>query len=394
MQTTTFALANSMSRLGTESAFVVLARARALEAEGRNIIHLEIGEPDFNTPEHVKEAGITAIHNNRTHYTPAAGTTELRDAIAAHVTKTRGISVTRDNVVVSPGAKATIAFTLMALLNPGDEVVIPDPAYPAYRSIVNYVGAVPVSVPLLERNAFRLDPKTLEAAITPKTKILVLNSPHNPTGGILTNEDIFAIAEIARKNDILVMSDEIYNRHCYDAPFASYFGLAAMPERTILVDGFSKAWAMTGWRLGFGVYPRYIADAVAGLMLNTVSCTATFVQDAGISALTGDDRAVQRMRDEFRRRRDVLVRGLCEIPGVSCQTPGGAFYVFPNVSAIDRDDVKLANYVLEEGNVAVLGGSTFGPNGKGFIRLSYANSEENLREALKRLKSVLADYRA
>jgi aspartate aminotransferase len=393
MQTTTFPLAESMRRLGTESAFVVLARARALEAEGRNIIHLDIGEPDFDTPEDVKEAGINSIRSNRTHYTPASGIAELRDAIAKHVTKTRGVDVTRDNVVVSPGAKPTIAFTLMALLNPGDEVVIPDPAYPAYRSIVTYVNAVPVSVPLLESNQFRLDPAALEAAITPKTKILVLNSPHNPTGGILTNEDIFAIAAIARKHDILVISDEIYNRHCYDKEFASYYGLAAMPERTILVDGFSKAWAMTGWRLGFGVYPKYIADAVGALMLNTVSCTTTFVQDAGIAALQGDDRPVQAMRDEFRRRRQILVHGLCDIPGVSCQMPGGAFYVFPNVSAIERDDIKLATYLLEEGGVAVLGGSTFGPNGRGFIRLSYAASEENLREALKRMKTALAQYK-
>jgi len=393
MQQTMIPLADSMRRLGTESAFVVLARARELEAQGRSIIHLEIGEPDFDTPEHVKEAGIASIRANRTHYTPAQGIAELRDAIAAYVKRTRGIEVTRHNVVVSPGAKATIALTLMALLNPGDEVVIPDPAYPAYRSIVTYVGALPVSVPLLESKAFRFDVATLEAAITPKTKMLVINSPHNPTGGILTRDDIAGIAAIARKHEILVMSDEIYNRHCYDAEFASYYGLASMPERTILVDGFSKAWAMTGWRLGFGVYPKNIADAVGALMLNTVSCTATFVQDAGIDALVGDDRPVQAMRDEFRRRREVLVRGLCDIPGVKCQTPGGAFYVFPNVSAIERDDVKLANYILEEGNVAVLGGSTFGPNGKGFIRVSYANSENNLREALKRMRAALGRYK-
>ncbi|MBV8223405.1 MAG: pyridoxal phosphate-dependent aminotransferase [Candidatus Eremiobacteraeota bacterium] len=387
-----YPLAESMRRLGTESAFVVLARARALEAEGRNIIHLEIGEPDFDTPEHVKEAGIRSIRSNRTHYTPASGIAELREAIAKHVTKTRGVPVTRDNVVVSPGAKPTIAFTLMALLNPGDEVVIPDPAYPAYRSIVTYVNAVPVSVPLLESKQFRLDPAALEDAITPKTKILVLNSPHNPTGGILTNEDIDAIADIARKHDIMVISDEIYNRHCYDKEFASYFGLSANPDRTILVDGFSKAWAMTGWRLGFGVYPKHIADAVGALMLNTVSCTTTFVQDAGVAALEGDDKPVQAMREEFRRRRKILVEGLCDIPGVSCQTPGGAFYVFPNVSKIEPDDIKLANYLLEEGGVAVLGGSTFGPNGRGFVRLSYAASEEHLREALARMKRALARY--
>jgi aspartate/methionine/tyrosine aminotransferase len=394
MPTSTFALADSMRRLGTESAFVVLARARQLEAEGRNIIHLEIGEPDFDTPEHVKDEGIASIRRNRTHYTPAQGIAELRDAIAAHVTRTRGIEVSRDNVIVSPGAKPIIALTLMALLNPGDEVVIPDPAYPAYRSIVTYVGAVPVSVPLLERKNFRLELDALEAAITSRTKLLVINSPHNPTGGILTPEDIKGIADIARRRDLLVITDEIYNRHCYDADFASYFGLAGLPDQTILIDGFSKAWAMTGWRLGFGVFPKYIADAVGALMLNTVSCTATFVQDAGIAALTGDDRPVQGMRDEFLRRRNLLVDGLNQIPGVTCKLPGGAFYVFPNVSAIDTDDIKLSNYILNEGNVAVLGGSTFGPNGKGFIRLSYANSEQNLREALARIKIALANYRS
>jgi len=393
MPTTTFALADSMRRLGTESAFVVLARARALEAQGRNIIHLEIGEPDFDTPEHVKNAGIDSIKHNRTHYSPASGIMELRDAIAKHVTKSRGVPVTADQVVVSPGAKPIIALTLMALLNPGDEVVIPDPAYPAYRSIVTYVGAVPVSVPLLERKNFRLELDALENAITPRTKAIVINSPHNPTGGILTPDDIAGIAAIAKRHDVLVITDEIYNRHCYDAAFASFFGLGGIPDQTILIDGFSKAWAMTGWRLGFGVFPKYIAEAVGALMLNTVSCTATFVQDAGIAALTGDDKPVQAMRDEFLRRRDMLVEGLNQIPGVTCKLPGGAFYVFPNFSAIDNDDIRLAAHILDDGNVAVLGGSTFGPNGRGFIRLSYANSEENLREALSRIRKALATYR-
>ena len=393
MPTTTFALADSMRRLGTESAFVVLARARALEAQGRNIIHLDIGEPDFDTPEHVKNAGIDSIKHNRTHYSPASGIMELRDAIAKHVTKSRGVPVTADQVVVSPGAKPIIALTLMALLNPGDEVVIPDPAYPAYRSIVTYVGAVPVSVPLLERKNFRLELDALENAITPRTKAIVINSPHNPTGGILTPDDIAGIAAIAKRHDVLVITDEIYNRHCYDAAFASFFGLGGIPDQTILIDGFSKAWAMTGWRLGFGVFPKYIAEAVGALMLNTVSCTATFVQDAGIAALTGDDKPVQAMRDEFLRRRDMLVEGLNQIPGVTCKLPGGAFYVFPNFSAIDNDDIRLAAHILDDGNVAVLGGSTFGPNGRGFIRLSYANSEENLREALSRIRKALATYR-
>lgn len=393
MQTSTLTLADSFKRLGTESAFVVLARARALEAQGRHIVHLEIGEPDFDTPAHIKDAAVKSLAKNRTHYTPAAGIPELRDAVATHVRRSRGVDVTRDNVVVSPGGKLMIASTLMALLNPGDEVVIPDPAYPAYRSITTYVGAKPVSVQLHERTGFRLDLDALEAAVTPRTKLLVINSPHNPTGGILTRDDLVRIADIARRHDIIVISDEIYSRHCYDAEFASYYAVSGMPERTILVDGFSKAWAMTGWRLAFGVMPQIVAEAVGSLMLNLVSCTATFVQDAGIAALEGPDKPVQAMRDEFLRRRNLLVEDLRSIPGITCQMPGGAFYVFPNFSAIEPDDIKLANHILDEGGVAVLGGSTFGPYGKGFIRISYANSEENLREGVRRIRLALAKYR-
>jgi aspartate aminotransferase len=393
MQATTFPLARSLQRLGTESAFVVLARAKELEAQGRSIIHLEIGEPDFDTPEHVKEAAIASLRANRTHYTPAAGTAELRAEIARYVERTRGVAITPQMVVVAPGAKPVIAAVLMALLDPQDEVIIPDPAYPAYRSIVTYVGAVPVSLPLLEARDFRFELEALEAALTPRTKVLVLNSPHNPTGGILTPEDIAGIARLLRGRDVLVLSDEIYSRHAYDRPFASYYGLSGLAERTILIDGCSKAWAMTGWRLGFGVMPEPIAQAVTALILNTVSCTATFVQDAAIAALTGPDEPVQAMRDEFLRRRNLLVAGLNEIPGVSCRLPGGAFYVFPNVSAIDRDDLRLAAYLLDEAGVAVLGGSTFGPHGKGYLRLSYATSEDNLREALARMKSALARYK-
>jgi len=392
MQAATTPLAESFKRLGTESAFVMLARARKLEAEGKHIIHLEIGEPDFDTPAHIKAAAMDSLKRGRTHYTPAQGIPELRDAVAAHVSRTRGVRVTRDMVVVSPGGKTMIAAVLMALLDPGDEVVIPDPAYPAYRSIATYVGAKPVSVQLHEKTGFRLDLDALDAAMTPKTKVLVINSPHNPTGGILTRDDLLRIAQIARRHDIFVISDEIYNRHSYDAEFASYYALSDNPERTVLIDGFSKAWAMTGWRLAFGVMPTFLADAVGALMLNLVSCTATFVQDAGIAALTGPDEPVQAMRDEFLRRRNILVEGLRSIPGVTCQMPGGAFYVFPNFSAIEPDDIKFANHLLDEGGVAVLGGSTFGPHGKGFIRMSYANSEENLREGVKRIKAALANY--
>lgn len=392
MQATTFPLADSMRRLGTESAFVVLARAKALEAAGRHIIHLEIGEPDFDTPEYVKEAAIRSLRANRTHYTPAAGIAELRMAVAEYVRRTRGVSVTPSMVVVSPGAKPVIAATLMALLNPGDEVIIPDPAYPAYRSIVNYVDAKAVSLPLLEARDFRFEISALEAAITPRSKILVLNSPHNPTGGILTPEDIAAIAAVVRKHDLLVISDEIYSRHAYDRDFASYYGLSGLAERTVLIDGCSKAWAMTGWRLGFGVMPVGLAEAVTSLVLNTVSCTTTFVQDAAIAALNGPEEPILRMRDEFEQRRNLLVRGLNDIPRITCRMPGGAFYVFPNVSQIDRDDTGLANYLLNEAGVATLGGSTFGPHGKGYLRLSYANSEENLTIALDRMRAALASY--
>jgi aspartate aminotransferase len=393
MQAPAFPLADSMRRLGTESAFVVLAKAKALEAQGRSIIHLEIGEPDFDTPSHIKTAAIESLWANRTHYTPAAGTAELRAAIAQFVKQTRGVDVSPSEVVVGPGAKPIIAATLMALLNPGDEVIIPDPAYPAYRSIVTYVDARPISLPLLESRDFRFEIDALKNAITPKTKILVLNSPHNPTGGILTPEDIAAIASVVRRHDVLVLSDEIYNHHAYDREFASYFGLSGMPDRTILVDGCSKAWAMTGWRCGFGVMPRYIAEAVTSLILNTVSCTATFVQDGAIAALTGPDEPAQAMRDEFLRRRNLFVEGLRRLPGVTCRMPGGAFYVFPNFSAIEPDDVKLADYLLNQAGVAALAGSTFGQCGKGFLRLSYANSEENLREALRRMQRALAAYR-
>jgi aspartate aminotransferase len=392
MQAPTFPLADSMRRLGTESAFVVLAKAKALEAQGRNIIHLEIGEPDFDTPKHIKDAAVRSLQSNRTHYTPAAGIAELRVAIAAYVKRTRGVTVTPSHVVVAPGAKPIIAAVLMALLNPEDEVIIPDPAYPAYRSIVTYVGAKPVSVPLVESRDFRFEIAALEDAITPKTKVLVLNSPHNPTGGILTAEDIAAIASVVRRHEIIVISDEIYSRHAYDRAFASYYGLAGLPERTVLIDGMSKAWAMTGWRLGFGVMPEHLAEAVTALILNTVSCTATFVQDAAIAALQGPDGPVVEMHDEFLRRRNLLVAGLNKIPGVSCRLPGGAFYVFPSFAAIEPDDLKLADYLLNEAGVAVLGGSTFGPFGKGFLRMSYAASEEHLREALRRIEAALARY--
>jgi len=389
----TIRFAERLARLGTESAFEVLAHARLLEAEGRSIVHLEIGEPDFATPDNITDAAVRAMREGATHYTAASGIREVREKTAAYVTRHTGVSTQFENIVLTPGSKNLLLFALLALIEEGDEVIVPDPGYPIYRSLVEFIGARAISLPLRQENDFRADVDELARLITPRTRMLVVNSPQNPTGGILTRDDIEAIAAMIAKRDILVISDEIYNRHCYDAPFASYYGIAQMPERTVLVDGFSKAWAMTGWRLGFGVYPTYIAQAVGALMLNTISCTATFVQDAGIAALTGDDKPVQAMHDEFLRRRHILVEGLRALPGVTCQLPGGAFYVFPNFSAIDPDDVKLSNYILDTGNVAVLGGSTFGPHGKGFIRMSYANSEAHLREALERIKKALSAYR-
>jgi aspartate aminotransferase len=381
------------SRLGTESAFDVLARARELEAQGRHIVHMQIGEPDFDTPDHIKAAGMAAIDANRSHYTPSAGIPELRDAIASYAAKFRGIPpFERANVVVGAGAKPIIWNLLSALLNPGDEMVYADPAYPAYASCASYLGAKAVPVPLLERKDFRLDLDELASKLSSNTKLLVINSPHNPTGGVLTRDDLTTIADLANRYDITVISDEIYCRNLYDAEFLSIATLPGMRERTIIVDGFSKAYAMTGWRLGYAIMPPDLARTVTLFNNNTFSCVATFVQYAGIAALEGPDEPVQAMVDEFRKRRDAIVVGLNALPDVTCKTPEGAFYVFPNVSAITHDDRALASFILEEAGVGNLGGSCFGAAGRGYLRFSYATSLAEIHYALERMAEALPRF--
>jgi aspartate/methionine/tyrosine aminotransferase len=381
------------SRLGTESAFDVLARARELEALGHEVVHMEIGEPDFDTPDNVKDAGVRAIRENFSHYSPSAGIPDLRDAIAEYATKFRGVEpYERANVVVGPGAKPIIWNLLSALLDPGDEMLFADPAYPAYESCASYLGARPVPVPLLESKDFRLDLDELAAKISSKTKVLVINSPHNPTGGILTLSDLKTIADLALRHDLVVISDEIYSRNIYDAEFVSIAGLPGMRERTVIIDGFSKAYAMTGWRLGYAIMPADLARTVTLFNNNTFSCTATFVQRAGIEALQGPDHDVKAMVDEFRKRRDAIVDGLNKLPGISCKRPEGAFYVFPNVSQITNDDRALASFFLEEAHVGCLGGSCFGAAGKGYVRFSYATSLGHIELALKRIGEALPRF--
>jgi aspartate/methionine/tyrosine aminotransferase len=382
-------------RLVGEGAFEALARARELEALGKDVIHLEVGEPDFATPAHVKRAGIAAIEADRTHYTPSAGTPALRDAIAAYASRFRNVApFAREEVVVSPGLKPLIWNVLCALLDPGDEIIFADPAYPSYAGASGYLQARTVPIPLVEANDFGLDLDMLAAKMSERTKVLVLNSPHNPTGGVLTRADLETIAELALRHDVTVVSDEIYSRNIYDGEFFSIAALDGMRERTILLDGFSKAYAMTGWRLGYGIMPAPIAKIVALLGQNNYSCTTTFVQDAGIAALEGPDDDVRAMVAEFRVRRDAIVAGLNSLPGVSCKVPGGAFYAFPNVSAITLDDRALASFLLEEAFVAGLGGSCFGAAGRGYMRFSYANSLEHIDAAIERMRAALPRFKA
>ena len=387
-------LCAAVSRLGSESAFQVLARAKAIEATGRRVVHMEIGEPDFDTPEHIKEAGIQAIRDNYSHYTPSAGIPELRETIAAQASSFRGLSepFTRDNVVVGAGAKPIIWNLLSALLDPGDELIYADPAYPAYASAAGYLEAKAVPVHLLETRNWRLDLDELAAKITPKTKAVVINSPHNPTGGVLTRGDLEVIAELAQRHGFLVIADEIYSRNIYGPSFVSITQIEGMRDRTIIVDGFSKAYAMTGWRLGYCIAPKTIAETVTLFNNNTFSCVATFVQRAGIAALTGDDAPVQKMNAIFRERRDAIVSGLNAIPGVSCTIPEGAFYAFPNVSKITTDDKHLAQWLLDNAGVACLGGSSFGAAGKGYLRFSYAASLDDIDWALTQLRDALPRY--
>jgi aspartate/methionine/tyrosine aminotransferase len=379
-----------MSRLGTESAFEVLARARALERQGKEIVHLEIGEPDFDTPAHIKEAAKRALDNGATHYGPAAGLPELRDAIAKDVAATRQIPVAPEEIVVTPGAKPIMYFVITALVDAGDEVIYPNPGFPIYESVINFVGGVPVPIPLREESGFGFDLSVFEQKVSRRTKLIIINSPQNPTGGVLELEQLGRIAEIAARYRIPVLADEIYKSFLYEGEFASITRFPGMKDLTIILDGFSKAYAMTGWRLGYGVMPRDLAEHVARLMVNSNSCTASFSQWAGIAALQGDQQPVTRMVAEFKRRRDVIVEGLNRLPGVSCRSPRGAFYVFPNITALRRPSAEVAAALLDEAGVAALGGSAFGAYGEGYLRLSYAASEANIRTALARMEPVLA----
>jgi aspartate/methionine/tyrosine aminotransferase len=379
-----------MSRLGTESAFEVLARARALERQGKEIVHLEIGEPDFDTPAHIREAAKRALDNGATHYGPAAGLPELRDAIAKDVAATRQIPVAPEEIVVTPGAKPIMYFVITALVDAGDEVIYPNPGFPIYESVINFVGGVPVPIPLREESGFGFDLSVFEQKVSRRTKLIIINSPQNPTGGVLELEQLGRIAEIAARYRIPVLADEIYKSFLYEGEFASITRFPGMKDLTIILDGFSKAYAMTGWRLGYGVMPRDLAEHVARLMVNSNSCTASFSQWAGIAALQGDQQPVTRMVAEFKRRRDVIVEGLNRLPGVSCRSPRGAFYVFPNITALRRPSAEVAAALLDEAGVAALGGSAFGAYGEGYLRLSYAASEANIRTALARMEPVLA----
>jgi aspartate aminotransferase len=382
-----------MERLGTETAFSVLARAKALEAEGREIIHLEIGEPDFDTPAHVVEAGCKALRDGHTHYTPTAGIPELREAIAVDVARSRSIEVDPEQVVVTPGGKPIMFFAILALVDGGDEVLLPNPAFPIYESMVNFVGGKPVYVPLRQENGFRFDPDEFEANLSEKTKLVILNSPANPTGGVLTAEDMAMLAGILRNRpNVYVLSDEIYSRLLYEGDFASIASEEGLGPhaRTVILDGFSKTYAMTGWRLGYGVMHVDLAEEVAKLQVNSNSCTSAATQHAGLAAFRGPQDAVDTMLAEFRARRDLIVDGLNELPGVECITPQGAFYAFPRITGTGYSADELADLLLDEAGVACLSGTAFGRHGEDHLRLSYANSRENISKALGRMNELLS----
>ena len=385
-------LAKRMERLGTESAFSVLAKAKALEARGREIIHLEIGQPDFDTPEHIIEAGCRALRAGKTGYTPTAGIPELREAIAADVSRSRGIAVDPEQVVVTPGGKPIMFFAILALVEAGDEVLLPNPAFPIYESMVNFVGGRPVFVALHQENDFRFDLDEFRAGLSERTKLVILNSPANPTGGVLTREDVAGLAGILRERPgVCVLSDEIYSRLLYSGDFAS---IASEPglgvgERTIILDGFSKTYAMTGWRLGYGVMPKTLAEEVAKLQVNSNSCAPAAAQYAGVEALTGPQDSVEGMLTEFRARRDLIVSGLNALPGFECAIPRGAFYAFPRITGTGLSAGALADLLMEEAGVACLSGTGFGRYGEGHLRFSYANSRENIVLALERMSEVI-----
>jgi aspartate aminotransferase len=390
MSRTTPALAGSLERLGTETAFSVLARAKELEAAGRSVIHLEIGEPDFATPAHVVEAGVAALRDGETHYCPAAGIPELREAAADWLSASRGIEVPASRVLVATGAKPFLFFTILATCDPGDEVIYPDPGFPIYESAIRWLGATPVALPLLEANDFAFDPDDLEARLGPRTKLVILNSPQNPTGGALDRDQVARAAELIERSDAWLLSDEVYSQMQYDGEFASVASVPGMLERTVLLDGFSKTFAMTGWRCGFAAVPEALVDPLVRFFVNSTSCVPPFVQHAGVAALRGPMDEPRAMVEEFRRRRAVIVEGLNALPGVSCRVPRGAFYAFPNVAGVPVPADELAARLLDEAGVALLAGSAFGEVGRDHLRVSYANSQANLLEALERMRGFLA----
>jgi len=379
-----------MRALWTETAFEVLAKAKALEKQGKEVVHLEIGEPDFDTPKNIKEAAVKALYAGYTHYVPASGIPELKEAIAEYISKTRKIDVDPEEVVVTPGAKPIMFFAILAWINSGDEVMYPNPGFPIYESLINFVDAKPVPIPLKEENDFKMDPEYVKEKITKKTKMIILNSPENPTGGVLSKKDLKVVADcIAKRDDVFVLSDEIYSRIIYEGEHESIASLPGMKEKTIILDGFSKTYAMTGWRLGYGVMRKDLAQKVTQLMINSNSCTCAFTQMAGVEALKGPQKEVEKMIAEFRKRREVIVDGLNKIKGITCKKPRGAFYVFPNITGTGMDCRKLGDYLLNEAGVAVLPGTSFGKYGEGYLRISFANSVENIKKALERIDKTL-----
>ena len=381
-------LVEAMSRIGTESAFKILAKARALEAQGRRVVHLEIGEPDFPTPPNIIEAGQRAMDDGYTKYGPSPGFPEFRELIASHVAQTRNIPVKMENVCVVPGGKPIMFFSLMALVEPGDEVIYPNPAFPIYESMINFLGGTPVPIPLVESRGFSFDLDTFREKLSDRTKMVILISPANPTGGLVREDDLAEIAGLLRDRDLMVLSDEIYSRIWYEQRPASITKFDGLVDKTIILDGFSKTYSMTGWRLGYGVMPEWLAEAVTTLIVNSNSCTASFTQRAGMEALTGPQDSVTTMVAEFKRRRDAIVAGLNEIPGIRCSLPAGAFYAFPNVTGTGIPSKELAEMILDEAGVACLNGADFGGFGEGYIRFSYATSMDNILEAVDRIKKL------
>jgi aspartate/methionine/tyrosine aminotransferase len=377
-----------MSRIGTETAFAVLGRARALEAQGKNIIHLQLGEPDFDTPRNIVDAAVEALRSGWTHYGPAAGDPELRAAISAYIARSRDAHYTPEQVIVTPGGKPIMFYLMLALLESGDEAIYPDPGFPIYRSMIEFSGAKAVPLPLREEHQFRLDVEELAGLITPRTRLLIINSPANPTGGVIGREEIEAIAELATRHDLIVLADEIYSELLYDGDHVSLASLPGMAERTVILDGFSKTYAMTGWRLGYGLFPKSLVEPVTTLMVNSNSCTNVAIQRAGIEALQGPQDAVGEFREAFRRRRSLIVDGLNDLPGISCVNPAGAFYAFPNISSFGMTSDQFERRLLNEFGVAAVSGTSFGAAGEGYLRISYATSEDNLRAALDRIRQA------